>query len=106
MNQKIKIALIYKKNYNYFQPNHFDKTTADFFLKAFERNNELEMTYFPCETTFDTKKLKGKFDVILLPNNRSDGAPNKLENIKEVGIPVISRTGDPHWAKSSTVVTM
>tara|TARA_Y100000590_G_scaffold180713_1_gene205949 strand:+ start:2191 stop:3174 length:984 start_codon:yes stop_codon:yes gene_type:complete len=98
MNKKIKLALVYKKNYNYFQPDHFDKTTADFFLKSFERNETLEVTYHPCEKTFDTQKLKGKCDVILLPNNRSDGAPDKLENIDEVGIPVISRTGDPHWA--------
>ena len=41
MNKKIRLALIYKKNYNYFQPNHFDKTTADFFLKSFERNENL-----------------------------------------------------------------
>ena len=99
MNKKIRLALIYKKNYNYFQPNHFDKTTADFFLKSFERNENLEITYHSCETTFDTQKLNGKCDVILLPNNRSDGAPDKLENIKKVGIPVISRTGDPHWEK-------
>ena len=82
MNKKIKLALVYKKNYNYFQPDHFDKTTADFFLKSFERNENLEVTYHPCEKTFDTKKLKGKCDVILLPNNRSDGAPDKLENIE------------------------
>ena len=99
MMKKIRIALVYKKSYNYFQPNHFDKTTANFFLKAFERNENLEITYHPCEKTFDTKKLNGKCDVILLPNNRSDGAPDQLENIKQVGIPVISRTGDPHWAK-------
>ena len=99
MNKKIRLALIYKKNYNYFQPNHFDKTTADFFLKSFARNENLEITYHSCETTFDTQKLNGKCDVILLPNNRSDGAPDKLENIKKVGIPVISRTGDPHWEK-------
>tara|TARA_B100001540_G_C15758596_1_gene620570 strand:+ start:571 stop:1551 length:981 start_codon:yes stop_codon:yes gene_type:complete len=99
MMKKIRVALIYKKSYNYFQPNHFDKTTANFFLKAFQRNENLEITYHPCEKTFDTKKLNGKCDVILLPNNRSDGAPDQLENIKQVGIPVISRTGDPHWAK-------
>ena len=99
MMKKIRVALIYKKSYNYFQPNHFDKTTANFFLKAFERNENLEITYHPCEKTFDVKKLNGKCDVILLPNNRSDGAPDQLENIKQVGIPVISRTGDPHWAK-------
>ena len=98
LKERIRCGLVYKKSYNYFQPEHFDKTTADFFLKAFERNKNLEVSYYPCEKTFDVKKLKDKVDFILLPNNRSDGAPDKLENIKEVGIPVISRTGDPHSA--------
>ena len=99
MNKKIKVALIYKKSYNYFQPDHFDKTTADFFLKAFERNKELDIKYYPCEKNFDVLKIKNECDVILLPNNRADGAPDKLENIETVSMPVISRTGDPHWAK-------
>jgi len=99
MNRPIRLAFVYKKSYNYFQPGHFDRTSADFFLKAFERNKELDVTYHPCESNFDVEKLSGKCDVILLPMNRSDGAPNKLENIKKVGIPVISRTGDPHSAE-------
>ena len=99
MDRSIRLSIIYKKSYNYFQAEHFDKTTRDFFLKAFERNSDLEVTYHPCKKNFDVSKLKGKCDVILLPNNRSDGAPDILENIKEIGIPVISRTGDPHWAE-------
>ena len=99
MNKSIRLSIIFKESYNYFQAEHFDKTTGNFFLKAFERNNDLEVTYHPCKKNFDVSKLKGKCDVILLPNNYSDGAPDKLENIKQVGIPVISRTGDPHWAK-------
>ena len=99
MNKSIRLSIIFKESYNYFQAEHFDKTTGNFFLKAFERNSDLEVTYHPCKKNFDVSKLKGKCDVILLPNNYSDGAPDKLENIKQVGIPVISRTGDPHWAK-------
>ena len=99
MYKKIKLAIIYKKSYNYFQPSHFDKTTADFFLRAFERNKELDIKYYPCEKNFDVLKIKNECDVIILPNNRADGAPDKLENIENVSIPVISRTGDPHWAK-------
>ena len=56
MYKKIKIAIIYKKSYNYFQPSHFDKTTADFFLRAFERNKELDIKYYPCEKNFDVLK--------------------------------------------------
>jgi len=99
MGKSIRLSIIFKESYNYFQAEHFDKTTGDFFLKAFERNSNLEVTYHPCKKNFDVSKLKGKCDVILLPNNYSDGAPDVLENIKKIGIPVISRTGDPHWAE-------
>ena len=99
MDTKIKVALIYKKSYNYFQPDHFDKTSYDFFLRALPRNNDIQVSLFPVDSTFDCSKLKGKFNVILLPNNWTDAAPDKLIGIKKLGIPVISRTGDPHWAK-------
>ena len=96
---KIKVALIYKKSYNYFQPNHFDQTSYDFFFKALKRNIQLEISYYPCEKKFDVSKIKGKCDVILLPNNSTDGSPDVLIGIKNSNIPVISRTGDPHDAE-------
>jgi len=96
---KIKVALIYKKSYNYFQPNHFDQTSYDFFFKALKRNIQLEISYHPCEKKFDVSKIKGKCDVILLPNNSTDGSPDVLIGIKNSNIPVISRTGDPHDAE-------
>ena len=99
MNTKIKVALIYKKSYNYFQPEHFDRTTYNFFMVALKRHPRLEICYYPVDNYFNTEKLRGKTDIILLPNNWTDGAPDRLENIKEVGIPVISRTGDPHSAE-------
>ena len=105
--KKIRVALVYKKSYNYFQPDHFDQTSYDFFFKALKRNEELEIFYYPCEKNFDVSKVKGKCDIILLPNNRAvdyddgstDGAPDELIGIKGLSIPVISRTGDPHDAK-------
>ena len=104
---KISVALIYRKSYNFFQPDHFDRTSYDFFFKALKRNKQLEVSYYPCGKKFDVSKIKGKCDIILLPNNRAvdyddgstDGAPDELIGIKELGIPVISRTGDPHDAK-------
>ena len=96
---KTKVALIYKKSYNYFQPNHFDQTSYDFFFKALKRNIQLEISYYPCEKKFDVSKIKGKCDVILLPNNSTDGSPDVLIGIKNSNIPVISRTGDPHDAE-------
>ena len=106
MNKKINVALIYKKSYNYFQPDHFDRTSYDFFFKALKRNAQLEISYYPCEKNFDVLTLKNKADIILLPNNRvvtyddgtTDAAPDAVIGIKKLGIPVISRTGDPHWA--------
>ena len=105
--KKIRVALVYKKSYNFFQPDHFDRTSYDFFFKALKRNKRLEISYYPCEKKFDVSKIKGKCDVILLPNNctvdyddgSTDGAPDALIGIKNSNIPVISRTGDPHVAK-------
>ena len=99
MIQKIRVALIYKKSYNYFQPNHHDKTSYDFFVRALKRDPNLDMTYFPAENRFDASKLKDKCDIILLPNNRTDGTPDELVGIEELEIPVISRTADSHYAK-------
>ena len=105
--KKIRVALVYKKSYNFFQPDHFDRTSYDLFFKALKRNRQLEISYYPCEKKFDVSKIKGKCDIILLPNNRivdygdgsTDGAPDALIGIKNSNIPVISRTGDPHVAK-------
>ena len=99
MNKKINVALIYKKSYNYFQPDHFDRTSYDFFFKALKRNKQLDIFYYPCEKKFDISKIKNKCDVILLPNNRTDGSPDVIIGIKNSNIPVISRTGDPYDAK-------
>ena len=99
MSKKINVALIYKNNYTFFNENHFDKTTYYFFMKALGRNEDLEVSYFPCDNRFDCSKLKSKADIILLPHNNTDGTPEELIGVKELGIPVICRTGDPHWAK-------
>ncbi len=99
MTKKIRIGLIYKKNYIFFDKNHFDKISHYFFLHALKRNHDIEIKYFPASESFDCRDLKDKVDAILLPNNNIDGTPNELKGIKELGVPVICRTGDPHWAK-------
>ena len=98
MKQKIKVALIYKNNYNYFDPNHFDRTTSDFFLTSLQKHPRLEMLYFPSDNNFDATKIKGKCDVVLLVNNHTDATPENIHGIKELGVPVVSRIGDPHNA--------
>ena len=99
MKKKIKVGFIYKDDYVFLNSNHFDKTTYYFFMEALKRNEDLEVTYFPSNDRFDCSKLKGKVDLILLPNNNTDGTPDELIDIKKLEIPVICRTGDPHWAK-------
>ena len=96
--KKIKVAFIYKTSDKFFSGTHFDNTTYDFFMKALKRNSEIEVTYFHGENEFDTRILKGKFDIVLLAGNTDTGAPSKLIGINELSIPVISRTGDFHNA--------
>jgi len=104
--RKIRVAVIYKKNYIFFDENHFDKTTSYFFKDALRRNESLEVSYFPCENEFDVSKLKGKYDVILLVNNGFDATPETLHGIKQSNIPVISKQGDPHYAKKFNLIEL
>jgi hypothetical protein len=99
MKQKIRVAVIHKKSYNYFQPDHHDRTTYDFFVTRLKTNSNLEMSYFPTEKSFDVNKLKSRFDIILLTNNDIDATPDELIGIEKLEIPIISRTGDSHYAK-------
>ncbi len=99
MRKKINVALIYKKNYTFFNKEHFDNTTYYFFLKSLLENDSLDVQLFPTDNEFDCRKLQGKIDVILLANNNTDATPEKLIGIKDVRIPVICRTGDPHSAE-------
>ena len=95
---KIKVAFIYKSSYGYMTTSYYDTTMYNFFMIALKRNVHLDVSYFPSQNSFDTSQLKEKFDIILLPNNNSDGTPD-LIGIEHLNIPVISRTGDPHSAK-------
>ena len=99
MKKKIRVALIYKSSYNFLSGNHFDNTTYHFFMHALKRNPNIEMTYYPSKNRFDVSKIQNKHDIILLPNNNTDGTPDELTGMNNVGIPVICRTGDPHYAK-------
>jgi len=98
--KKIKVAFIYKKSNPFLTGNHFDNTTYDFFMKALSRNDYLDVSYFNAEKSFDTTKLKGKCDVVLLSDNHSYGTPDELQGICNLNAPVISRVGDPHDAKA------
>ena len=99
--KKIRIAFIYKRLNEFLTGKHFDNTTYDFFMKALPRNNYLDVSYFNAEKSFDTTKLKDKYDVILLSDNHSGGTPDELQGIHSLNIPVISRVGDPHDAKET-----
>ena len=98
MNEKIKIAFVYKPSYKFLTGNHFDNTTYYFFMHALKRNAKLEVNFFAEEEKFDVKKIEGKIDIILIPENYFEGTP-ELIGIEKSDIPVVSRVGDPHDAK-------
>ena len=97
---KIRIALIYKNSYPAFQPDFFEKSSYDFFLKSLRRNKRLEISYLGIDGDyFDTSKIRGACDIILLANNYISATPENLVGITKSDIPVICRTADPHYAR-------
>ena len=75
LREKIRVALIYKNNYTFYNKQHFDKTTYYFFMESLKRNNELDIKYIPCNDEYDCSKLKGNTVIILLANNNTDATP-------------------------------
>ena len=95
LKKKIKVAFIYKPCKTLTTENFFT-LSYHFFMNAIKRNDEIDISYFPCKNSFDTTKLVGKYDVILLFENWYNCVPDELLNIKKVGIPVIAKVGDLH----------
>lgn len=98
MEEKIRVAFVYKDSCEFLSEKFFAKAYYHFFMNALKRNQRIAVTYFPAGTRFDTLSLKGKFDIILLPENSPYGSPDELVRINESGIPVICRANDPHDA--------
>ena len=99
MVDKIRIAVIYSPEFAFLRQDFRDNTLYYFFMHALKRNSRLYVEFFSARDKFDASVLKQKFDVIILPDNRFPHIPYELTSIKETNIPVISRTGDPHYAK-------
>jgi hypothetical protein len=99
LSNKIKIALIFNKEFKFLLPDYRDNTLYFFFKHAINRNPKLEIEFFESKNKFDTKILEKKFDVIILPDNRLPHIPVELSGLNQIKIPVISRTGDPHTIK-------
>ena len=105
MNEKIKVALIYKSTYHAFHPDFFEKSSFDFFMKALKRNSQMEISYFSVDGDyFDTKKLKNNCDIILLANHHPGAIPTILDGIQNLDVPVICRTGDQHFVKRDNTI--
>ena len=90
---KTRIAFIYSPCET-LTKDYFFTISYHFFMTALKRHSEIEISYISVIDTFDVLNLKGKFDVILLFENRIHCVPKKLKNIKKSGIPVIVRVGD------------
>lgn len=99
MNKKIRVAFIYKSSNPYMSKKAWATTYYHFFMDALRRNQELDVSYFPAENSFDTSILKNNFDIILLWENHPWGTPDELIGIKNLNIPVICRINDAHDAK-------
>ena len=105
MNKKINVAFIYKKSNQLLFPNNYDTTYYHFFMNALKRNSRIKVDYFHSEKKMDVRKLKEKYDIILLYENWNGGSPDELIGIDELDIPVIARCGDFHAAKKYNTVS-
>ncbi len=99
---RIRVAFIYKPSWRYYDRNNSINNRYYFFFQALRRNRNLQMGYFPAEHTFDTAKLRGKYDVILCTN--SEISTPQLNGARDLGIPVIAHTHDPHHIKTFDLV--
>jgi len=95
---KTRIAFIYSPCET-LTKDYFFTISYHFFMTALKRHPEIEISYISVTETLDVYNLKGKFDVILLFENRIHCVPKKLINVKKSGIPVIVRVGDLHASK-------
>lgn len=101
MKEIIKAALPYKNSNDFMTGKFYDNTYFHFFVSALKRNPNIQVTYFPVETTFDTSILENNFDLVLLWSNADYGNPDKLLGVEKLNIPIIARVGDPSDAKNS-----
>ena len=100
MNEKIRVAFIYKHNCEWLTGKYFASTYYHFFMDALKRNDKIDVTYFPADNKFDVSILKNKYQIILLADDSPMATPDELIGIKDINIPVISRVNDPHSAKN------
>ena len=98
MNEKIKVAFIYKQTCPFMTGTFFANAYYHFFINALQRNKKIDVTNFPTDNKFNTEVLKDKFDVILLCENHPYGTPDELIGIRDLKIPVICRINDAHDA--------
>jgi hypothetical protein len=101
MKKKLRVSFIYHKENIFLSGNHFDNTYYHFFMKALNRNQKIDVKYFPTNDVFDSKILKNDTDLILLWSNANFGMPKEILGIDELDIPVISRGSDPGDAKKA-----
>lgn len=97
MEKKIRIAFIYKDCLGLSERNFFTQH-RNLLLKALARNNDVDVKYYLCDKNFDVAKIQDQVDAIILYEDQNIWAncvPDELSGIKDSGIPVIVKIGDP-----------
>jgi len=97
----LNVAFIFHKDNYFLSGDHFDNCYYNFFIKALQRNSDINVKNFATEDVFDASILGKKFDAILLFGNSDFGMPNEIKNIEKIDIPIIARSVDPKDAKKA-----
>jgi len=89
--EKFRVAVPYEKSDVVLSGNFFANAYYHFFMSALNRNECLEVKYFPVDKSLNIKDIQNEIDVILIPSY-----PGELVGIQDTNIPVIVMANDPH----------
>lgn len=95
----IKVAFLYRPCEALESLGHYYSYEYHFFFSALKRNSRIEVTYIKTDAVFDASTLNGKFDIVLLYENRNVCEPDEIIGLQKLETPVIAQLGDAHAAK-------
>ena len=91
----MRITFIHHADDKFYGGTHFDNTHYNFLVRALSEHPDVEYTKLPISGEFDATRLKGKTDAVVLSAIRDYNIP-KITGLKQLGVPVLARTGDFH----------